>query len=196
MHQNYYLSVGAIMAMVGMNDDAQASSSKYLPCKRNLRPGLGGQIVENPRAQKESDELAGKFRSGKTYLLTDLRYKCTSNQGGMTDIQYGLDELGDIVVVIDINSLEADSKPQKFFAAVEHLKGLMEAAQHEDNVTCHIRVSFAFMISEHPPYNVWVERDYVEQFTNAIREVDKRATRPIFVVVQGRLIPRDRDGHL
>lgn len=85
LHQNYYLSVGAIMAMVGMNDDAKASSSKYLPCKRNLRPGLGGQIVENPLSQKESDELAGKFRSGKTYLLTDLRYKCTSNQGGVTN---------------------------------------------------------------------------------------------------------------
>ena len=88
MHQNYYLSDGAMMAMVGMNDDAQASSSKYLSCKRNLRPGLGGGIVENPLVQKESDELAGKFRSSKTYLLTELRYKCTSNQGGLTNIQY------------------------------------------------------------------------------------------------------------
>ena len=44
----------------------------------------------------------------------------------------------------------------------------MESVQHEDNVTCHIWVSFAFLISEHPPYN-------------AFREVDKRATRPIFV---------------
>lgn len=30
LHQNYYLSVGAIMAMVGMHDDGKASSSKYL----------------------------------------------------------------------------------------------------------------------------------------------------------------------
>lgn len=41
----------------------------------------------------------------------------------MNNIQYGLDELGYIVVVIDINSFQADSKLQKFFKAVEHLKG-------------------------------------------------------------------------
>ena len=57
----------------------------------------------------------------------------------------------------------------------------MEAVKNEDKVTYHIWVPIAFLIGDHPPYNVWIERDFVEQFANAIREVDKRANRPIFV---------------
>ena len=56
--------------------------------------GIGGTIVEKPLVRKETDELAGKFRSGKTILITDLVYKCNSNARGTTNIQYGLDEMG------------------------------------------------------------------------------------------------------
>jgi hypothetical protein len=76
------LSVGAMMAMVGKNDDAQATSSSYFTPKRNLMSGLGGSIVEHPLVRKGKDELAGKFRYGKTILITDLMYKCSSNTGG------------------------------------------------------------------------------------------------------------------
>lgn len=92
LHQ-YYLSVGAMMAMVGRNDDSQATSNQYLACKRNLQSGLGGSIVDKPLAGKESDELAGRFRYRKAISLTDLMYRCTSNTGGVTNTQYGLDDL-------------------------------------------------------------------------------------------------------
>eukprot|EP00435_Cladocopium_sp_Y103_P007021 s7803_g2.t1 len=132
LHQNYYLSVGAMMAMVGLNDDARASSSKYLSLKKDLRPGLGGTIVPDPDVAKERDELAGQFRTGKTFLLTDLRYRCASNKGGLTNIQAGLEELGYQVAVIDINSFKS-AKSQKILDAIAHLKTLMDMAKFDDN---------------------------------------------------------------
>ena len=37
-----------------------------------------------------------------------------------------------------------------------------------------------FLIADHHPYFVLVERDFAEQFAEAIRGVDKMATRPIY----------------
>ena len=143
-----------------------------------------GSIVDQLLVRKERDELAGRFRYGKSILLTDLMYRCTSGTGGMTNIQYGLDDLGYGITVVDINSFTAESKAQKFFKAIEYLKNdVMENLKHEGGVTYHIWASFAFLIGDHPPDNVWIERGFVEQFANAVREVDKRATRPIFVSV-------------
>ena len=51
----------------------------------------------------------------------------------------------------------------------------------EENVTIHFWVSFAFLITDTHPYHVWDERNYAERFAEAIRSVDKLATRPIFV---------------
>ena len=51
--------------------------------------------------------LAGKFRFGKTILITDLIYKCNSSARGLTNIQYGLDEVGYAITVIDINSFNS-----------------------------------------------------------------------------------------
>ena len=134
-----------MMAMVGKNDDAQATSSSYFTPKRNLMSGLGGSIVEHPLVRKGKDELAGKFRYGKTILITDLMYKCSSNTRGMTNIQYGLDELGYTITVVDINSFTGTSKAQKFFNAVDYLKKeVMETVKNEDNLTYHIWMSFAF----------------------------------------------------
>ena len=59
--------------------------------KRGLMSGIGGTIEERPLVLKEKDVLAGKFRFGKTILITDLVYKCSSNARGMTNVQYGLD---------------------------------------------------------------------------------------------------------
>ena len=182
LHQNYYLSVGSMTVMIGKNDDAQATSQDYYQWKRGLTSGIGGTIVERPLVRKEKDMLAGNFRYGKTIMITDLIYKCNSNAKGMTNIQYGLDEMGYAITVIDINSFNSTSKAQKFFDAVEHLKrNVMPDIATEENVTPRFWVSFAFLIADHPPYNVWVERDFAEQFAEAIRGVDKMATRPIFV---------------
>ena len=63
--------------------------------------------VERPLVRKEKDELAGKFRYGKTILITDLVYKCNSNARGMTNIQYGLDEMGYAVTLIDSSTSTA-----------------------------------------------------------------------------------------
>ena len=88
--------------------------------------GIGGTIVDRPMVRKEKDELAGKFRFGKTILITDLKYRCQSNSRGTTNIQYGLDEMGYVVTVIDINSFKSVTRAQKFLDAVEHLiKGVM-----------------------------------------------------------------------
>ncbi|CAL1173959.1 unnamed protein product [Cladocopium goreaui] len=97
--------------------------------------GIGGTIVDNPSMRKEKDELAGKFRFGKTILVTDLNYKCYSNSRGTTNIQYGLDDLGFVVTVIDINSFKSVTRAQKFLDAVEHLiKGVMPDIATEENV--------------------------------------------------------------
>ena len=94
VHQNYYLSVGSMTVMVEKNDDGQATDRTYDKWRRGLKSGIGGTIVDKPLVRKEKDELAGKFRFGKTILITDLNYKCQSNSRGTTNIQYGLDELG------------------------------------------------------------------------------------------------------
>ena len=183
VYQNYYLSVGSMTVMVEKNDDAQATDRNYDKFwKRGLMSGIGGTIVDKPSVRKEKDELAGKFRFGKTILITDLNYKCHSNSRGTTNIQYGLDELGYVITVIDINSFKSVTRAQKFLDAVEHLiKGVMPDIATEENVTICFWVSFAFLITDTHPYHVWVERNYAERFAEAIRSVDKLATRPIFV---------------
>ena len=182
VYQNYYLSVGSMTVMVEKNDDARATDRNYDKWKRGLMSGIGGTIVDKPMVRKEIDELAGKFRFGKTILITDLNYKCYSNSRGTTNIQYGLDEMGYVVTVIDINSFKSVTRAQKFLDAVEHLiKGVMPDIAAEENVTIHFWISFAFLITDTHPYHVWVERDYAERLAEAIRSVDKLATRPIFV---------------
>ena len=57
----------------------------------------------------------------------------------------------------------------------------MQGLETEETVTYHVWVSFAFLIADHPTYNVWVERGFAEQFAEAIRGIDKKANRPIFV---------------
>ena len=69
-------------------------TANYDKWKRGLMSGIGGTIVDKPMVRKEKDELAGKFRFGKTILITDLNYRCQSNSRGTTNIQYGLDEMG------------------------------------------------------------------------------------------------------
>ena len=138
VHQNYYLSVGSMTVMVVKNDDAQATDRTYDKWKRGLMSGIGGTIVDRPSVRKEKDELAGKFRYGKTILVTDLNYKCHPNSKGTTNIQYGLDELGYVVTVIDINSFKSVTRAQKFLDAVEHLtKDVMPDIATEENVTIH-----------------------------------------------------------
>ncbi|CAL1137578.1 unnamed protein product [Cladocopium goreaui] len=132
--------------------------------------------------KREKDELAGKFRFGKTILITDLNYRCQSHSRGTTNIQYGLDELGYVVTVIDINSFKSVTRAQKFLDAVEHLiKDVMPDIAAEENMTIHFWISFAFLVTDTHPYHVWVERNYAERLAEAIRRVDKLATRPIFV---------------
>ena len=182
IHQNYYLSVGSMMVMVEKSDDAQATDRSYDRWRRGLMSGIGGTIVDNPSMRKQTDELAGKFRFGKTILITDLNYKCQSNSRGTTNIQYGLDEMGYVVTLIDINSFKSVTRAQKFLDAVEHLiKVVLPDIATEENVTNHFWVSFAFLITDTLPYHVWVEGNYAERFAEAIRSVDKLATRPIFV---------------
>ena len=120
VHQNYYLSVGSMTVMINMNDDMQATDRDYGKWKRGLMSGIGGTIVEKPSVRKETDELAGKFRFGKTILITDLVYKCDSNARGTTNVQYGLDEMGYATTVIDINSFKSVTRAQKFLDAIDH----------------------------------------------------------------------------
>ena len=138
VYQNYYLSVGSMTVMVEKNDDARATDRSYDKWKRGLMSGIGGTIVDKPMVRKEKDELAGKFRFGKTILITDLNYKCQANSGGTTNIQYGLDEMGYVVTVIDINSFKSVTRAQKFLDAVEHLiKDVMPDIAAEENMTIH-----------------------------------------------------------
>ena len=182
LHQNYYLSVGSMTVMINLSDEAQATDRNYGKWRRGLQSGIGGTIVERPMVRKENDELAGKFRFGKTILITDLVCKCNSNARGMTNIQYGLDEMGYAVTVIDINSFKSVTRAQKFLDAVDHLKrNVMPDVASEENVTIHFWISFAFLITDTHPYHVWVESNFAERMSEAIRSVDKMATRPIFV---------------
>ncbi|CAL1145766.1 unnamed protein product [Cladocopium goreaui] len=90
--------------------------------------------------------------------------------------------MGYVVTVIDINSFKSVTRAQKFLDAVEHLiKSVMPNITAEENVTIHFWISFAFLITDTHPYHVWVERNYAERLAEAIRKVDKSATRPIFV---------------
>lgn len=93
----YFLPASVMMmAMVGRNRDEDATAADFPMLKRKIRPGLGGDIVERPTRPRQQDELAGKFRDGKTFILTDLRYRFTSQnrRGSATNIQGGLEDLG------------------------------------------------------------------------------------------------------
>ena len=90
LHQNYYLSAGAIMAMVGRNDDSQATSSQYLVHKRNLPAGLGGRSSISRWSGKKTMSLQEDSGMGRPSCSPT---SCTG-AGGMTNIQYGLDDLG------------------------------------------------------------------------------------------------------
>jgi hypothetical protein len=52
LHQNYYLSVGSMMMLVGRNDDGQATNSEFFAWKRGLSSGIGGTTVERPLVGK------------------------------------------------------------------------------------------------------------------------------------------------
>ena len=135
--------------------------------------GIGGTIVERPWMRKEKDELAGKFRFGKTILATDLVYKCSSNARGMTNIQYGLDEMGYAVTVIDINSFKSVTRAQKFLDAVDHLKrNVMPDIAPEENVTIHFWISFAFLITDTHPYHVWVEGNFADPKAPLLKKIN------------------------
>lgn len=81
-----------MIVMIGRIKDDDASSADFLPLKRKMNPGLGGSVAERPARPKQQDELAGKFRNGKAFILTDLRYRYSSQngRGSATNIQGGL----------------------------------------------------------------------------------------------------------
>ncbi|CAL1149244.1 unnamed protein product [Cladocopium goreaui] len=82
----------------------------------------------------------------------------------------------------NIVSPATPSEAQKFLDALERLKrNVMPDIAAEENVTIHFWISFAFLITGQHPYHVWVEGNFAERMAEAIRSVDKMATRPIFV---------------
>ncbi|CAL1168660.1 unnamed protein product [Cladocopium goreaui] len=159
---------------------AEISEKKKHDSSSSKDPAKDESRKKKKKDNKKSKESSGKDGGKDTILITDLNYKCQANSGGTTNIQYGLDEMGYVVTVIDINSFKSVTRAQKFLDAVEHLiKSVMPNITAEENVTIHFWISFAFLITDTHPYHVWVERNYAERLAEAIRRVDKLATRPI-----------------
>lgn len=90
--KKFLLVNASMIVMIGRVKDDDASSADFLPLKRKMNPGLGGSVAERPARPKQQDELAGKFGNGKAFILTDLRYRYSSqnSRGSATNIRGGL----------------------------------------------------------------------------------------------------------
>ena len=67
--------------MLGKNDTEVAHLSGLGETVKKIYNPLACEIVENPRTQKNSDVLSGKFRQGSTFLITDLAHHISTSTG-------------------------------------------------------------------------------------------------------------------
>ena len=169
--------------MLGKNDKEVAHLSGMGETVKKICNPLACEIVENPRTQKNSDVLSGKFRQGSTFLITDLAHHISTSTG-RHDLGMGLHDMGWNIELFKIHEAEAAQPIGKLRETVnnviEHLShGLNDLGQ----ATVHVWLSLQFLHDVKPPHNVVVPSSFQKKFIQCLTELDQASSRPVIVAI-------------
>ena len=178
-----YLSTAGLLMMLGKNDKEVAHLSGMGETVKKICNPLACEIVENPRTQKNSDVLSGKFRQGSTFLITDLAHHISTSTG-RHDLGMGLHDMGWNIELFKIHEAEAaqpiDKLRETVNNVIEHLShGLSALGQ----ATVHVWLSLQFLHDVKPPHNVVVPPSFQKEFIQCLTELDQASSRPVIVAI-------------
>ena len=178
-----YLSTAGLLMMLGKNDKEVAHLSGMGETVKKICNPLACEIVENPRTQKNSDVLSGKFRQGSTFLITDLAHHISTSTG-RHDLGMGLHDMGWNIELFKIHEAEAaqpiDKLRETVNNVIEHLShGLNDLGQ----ATVHVWLSLQFLHDAKPPHNVVVSPSFQKEFIQCLTELDQASSRPVIVAI-------------
>ena len=177
-----YLSTAGLLMMLGKNDKEVAHLSGMGETVKKICNPLACEIVENPRTQKNSDVLSGKFRQGSTFLITDLAHHISTSTG-RHDLGMGLHDMGWNIELFKIHEAEAaqpiDKLRETFNNVIEHLShGLNDLGQ----ATVHVWLSLQFLHDVKPPHNVVVPASFQKDFIKCLTDL-QASSRPVIVAI-------------
>ena len=169
--------------MLGKNDKEVAHLSGMGETVKKICNPLACEIVENPRTQKNSDVLSGKFRQGSTFLITDLAHHISTSTS-RHDLGMGLHDMGWNIELFKIHEAEAaqpiDKLRETVNNVIEHLShGLSDLGQ----ATVHVWLSLQFLHDVKPPHNVVVPPSFQKEFIQCLTELDQASSRPVIVAI-------------
>ena len=169
--------------MLGKNDKEVAHLSGMGETVKKICNPLACEIVENPRTQKNSDVLSGKFRQGSPFLITDLAHHISTSTG-RHDLGMGLHDMGWNIELFKIHEAEAaqpiDKLRETVNNVIEHLShGLNDLGQ----ATVHVWLSLQFLHDVKPPHNVVVPSSFQKEFIQCLTELDQASSRPVIVAI-------------
>ena len=178
-----YLSTAGLLMMLGKNDREVAHLSGMGETVKKICNPLACEIVENPRTQKNSDVLSGKFRQGSTFLITDLAHHISTSTG-RHDLGMGLHDMGWNSELFKIHEAEAaqpiDKLRETVNNVIEHLShGLNDLGQ----ATVHVWLSLQFLHDVKPPHNVVVPASFQKDFIKCLTDLDQASSRPVIVAI-------------
>ena len=178
-----YLSTAGLLMMLGKKDKDVAHLSGMGETVKKICNPLACEIVENPRTQKNSDVLSGKFRQGSTFLITDLAHHISTSTG-RHDLGMGLHDMGWNIELFKIHEAEAaqpiDKLRETVNNVIEHLShGLNDLGQ----ATVHVWLSLQFLHDAKPPHNVVVSPSSQKEFIQCLTELDQASSRPVIVAI-------------
>ena len=144
---------------------------------------LACEIVENPRTQKSSDVLSGKFRQGATILITDLAHHIGTSSG-RHDVGMGLHDMGWNIDLCKIHEAEPALPIAKFRETVNNvIEYLSHGLNDLGQVTVHVWLSLQFLHDAKPPHNVVVPPSFQKEFIQCVTDLDQASSRPLIVAI-------------
>ena len=178
-----YLSTAGLLMMLGKNDKDVAHLSGMGDTVKKICNPLACEIVENPRTQKNSDVLSGKFRQGATILITDLAHHIATSSG-RHDVGMGLHDMGWNIDLFKIHEAEPALPIAKFREAVNNvIEYLSHGLNDLGQVTVHVWLSLQFLHDAKPPHNVVVAPPFQKEFIQCVTELDQASSRPVIVAI-------------
>ena len=178
-----YLSTAGLLMMLGKNDKEIAHQSGLGETVKKICNPLACEIVENPKTQKSSDVLSGKFRQGTTVLITDLAHHI-GTQSGKHDLGMGLRDMGWSIDLFKIHESKAPLPIAKLRDTISNVIEFLDKDLDDKGlVTIHIWLSLQFLHDAKPPHNVLVLSSFQKEFVQCIMELDQAASRPVIVAI-------------
>ena len=178
-----YLSTAGLLMMLGKNDKDVAHLSGMGDTVKKICNPLACEIVENPRTQKNSDVLSGKFRQGATILITDLAHHIATSSG-RHDVGMGLHDMGWNIDLFKIHEAEPALPIAKFRETVNNvIEYLSHGLNDLGQVTVHVWLSLQFLHDAKPPHNVVVPPTFQKEFIQCVTELDQASSRPVIVAI-------------